>query len=73
VDLKRPSFIGDKAEDIACGRRAGLRTIQALTSYGAGEPAQPDFTAPDFAHTAAFVLSADPLRSGPLPKPRNLV
>jgi D-glycero-D-manno-heptose 1,7-bisphosphate phosphatase len=68
VDLAASFFIGDKADDIECGRRAGLRTIQVLTGHGAQEPAQPDFTVPDFPHAAAMVLAADPRGSALRPE-----
>ena len=35
VDLARSFFIGDKAEDVECGRRAGTRAILVRTGYGA--------------------------------------
>ena len=35
LDLSASYFIGDKAADVECGRRAGMRTILVLTGYGA--------------------------------------
>ena len=34
IDLARSFFIGDRASDIECGRRAGMRTILVETGYG---------------------------------------
>ena len=56
LDLSRSFFIGDKSSDIECGRRAGTRTILALTGYGADQDCAPDFTARDLADAADIVL-----------------
>ena len=45
IDLKRSYFVGDKAADIECGRRAGTRTILVLTGYGPQQTCTPDFRA----------------------------
>jgi D-glycero-D-manno-heptose 1,7-bisphosphate phosphatase len=58
VDLARSFFIGDKAIDVECGRRAGTRTILVRTGYGAAESCTPDFTAPDFSSAISLVLGA---------------
>jgi D-glycero-D-manno-heptose 1,7-bisphosphate phosphatase len=34
IDLARSFFIGDKASDLQCGRRAGTKTILVQTGYG---------------------------------------
>lgn len=34
LDLTRSFFVGDKASDVECGKRAGLRTILVKTGYG---------------------------------------
>jgi D-glycero-D-manno-heptose 1,7-bisphosphate phosphatase len=47
IDLANSYFIGDKASDIECGRRAGTRTILVLTGYGAEVRCPADFTARD--------------------------
>lgn len=47
IDLGRSYFIGDKRVDVECGRRAGTRTIQVLTGYGARQPSDADAVAPD--------------------------
>jgi D-glycero-D-manno-heptose 1,7-bisphosphate phosphatase len=43
IELGESWFVGDKASDIECGRRAGTRTIQVLTGYGAEERCGADF------------------------------
>ena len=59
LDLARSWFIGDKVIDIECGRRAGTRTIQVLTGYGAVQPAQDaDFRATDIAQAVGIVLGS---------------
>ena len=59
IDLARSYFIGDKADDIECGRRAGVRTILVLTGYGAQQNCSADFVASDFAQAAQFVIAGD--------------
>lgn len=56
IDLQRSYFIGDKSDDIECGRRAGARTILVLTGYGAEQQCQPDFIAKDLTEALAYVL-----------------
>jgi D-glycero-D-manno-heptose 1,7-bisphosphate phosphatase len=56
LDLSRSFFVGDKSSDIECGRRAGTRTILALTGYGAQQNCAPDFIARDLADAADIVL-----------------
>jgi histidinol-phosphate phosphatase family protein len=56
IDLARSFFIGDKSDDIECGRRAGVRTILVLTGYGAQQRCQPDFTVQDVTQAAPLVL-----------------
>ncbi|MDD5349221.1 MAG: HAD family hydrolase [Chthoniobacteraceae bacterium] len=48
IDLARSWFVGDKAADIACGRRAGTRTILVQTGYGAQTAAGPCDPPPHF-------------------------
>jgi len=57
IDLERSFMIGDKAADIECGRRAGMRTILVLTGYGAGEECCPDFRVPDVVLAIEVVLA----------------
>jgi D-glycero-D-manno-heptose 1,7-bisphosphate phosphatase len=56
IDLARSYFIGDKADDIECGRRAGVRTVLVLTGYGAQQNCNADFIAADFAQAAQYVI-----------------
>jgi len=65
IDLARSYFVGDKAADIECGRRAGARTILVLTGYGAQQRCAPDFTARDVAEAVEIILR----RSNPDPPP----
>ena len=59
IDLARSYFIGDKADDIECGRRAGTKTILVLTGYGAEQKCKADFVARDFAQAAESILGGD--------------
>jgi len=56
IDLSRSFFVGDKAVDVECGRRAGVKTIQVLTGYGASQPAGPDYLAKNVVEAVDFVL-----------------
>jgi len=56
IDLSRSFFIGDKKVDIECGRRAGVRTIQVMTGYGAGQPAEADYAAGDVVEAVNLLL-----------------
>jgi len=56
IDLGRSFFIGDKRVDIECGRRAGTRTIQVLTGYGAEQPGEADFVVRDAVEAVRLVL-----------------
>ena len=47
LDLPASWFIGDKAADVECGRRAGMRTILVSTGYGSTQDCVPDFRAPN--------------------------
>jgi D-glycero-D-manno-heptose 1,7-bisphosphate phosphatase len=48
IDLGASYFVGDKASDIECGRRAGTRTVLVQTGYGAQHAVcGADFTVPD--------------------------
>ena len=57
LDLPQSWFIGDKAADIECGRRAGTRTILVSTGYGAEQNCAPDFRAQDAVEAVAVVLA----------------
>ena len=59
LDLGRSWFVGDKAIDVECGRRAGTRTVLVRTGHGAGEPeAGADLVAADLVEAADRILSA---------------
>jgi len=60
IDLAASYFIGDKAIDIECGRRAGTRTIQVLTGYGSEQPSAPDFTAANVSAAVDWILHRHP-------------
>jgi D-glycero-D-manno-heptose 1,7-bisphosphate phosphatase len=57
IDLGGSFFVGDKAADIECGRRAGTRTILVLTGYGAGQVCTPDFTCADMPAAVDLILA----------------
>jgi D-glycero-D-manno-heptose 1,7-bisphosphate phosphatase len=57
IDLAQSYFIGDKAADIECGRRAGTRTILVLTGYGARQKCAADFVCGDVAEAVATILA----------------
>ena len=57
LDLAAAYFIGDKAADIECGRRAGMRTILVMTGYGAQQDCRPDLRAKDVVEAVAMVLA----------------
>jgi D-glycero-D-manno-heptose 1,7-bisphosphate phosphatase len=63
IDLAHSFFIGDKAADIECGRRAGTRTILVLTGYGAGQRGHPDFTARDVVEAVEIAIRQNPRRA----------
>ena len=56
VDLARSFMIGDKAADVECGKRAGVRTILVLTGYGAEQDCAPDYRAQDVVEAIRTVL-----------------
>jgi D-glycero-D-manno-heptose 1,7-bisphosphate phosphatase len=58
LDLARSYFVGDKPADVECGRRAGTRTIQVLTGYGADEPASADVTCRDALEAVDLILAS---------------
>ena len=58
IDLAGSFFVGDKAADIECGRRAGTRTILVLTGYGAGEQCMADWVCADAVEAVSLVLRA---------------
>ena len=43
IDLTRSYMVGDKAADIECGQRAGVKTILVATGYGAQQQCDPHY------------------------------
>ena len=56
IDLEGSFFVGDKAADVECGRRAGTRTILVRTGYGVSEECPADFIAADAASAVDWLL-----------------
>ena len=57
IDLSRSWMIGDRWRDVACGRRAGTRTIFINFDYSEPKDTAPDFTVMSFQEAVAVVLS----------------
>jgi D-glycero-D-manno-heptose 1,7-bisphosphate phosphatase len=57
IDLARSFFVGDKAADIECGRRAGTRTVLVRTGYGATQECAADYVAADLRDAVQWILS----------------
>jgi D-glycero-D-manno-heptose 1,7-bisphosphate phosphatase len=57
IDLAASFFVGDKAADIECGRRAGTRTVLVLTGYGAEQRCGADLTCRDAVEAAERILA----------------
>ena len=57
IDLAQSYFVGDKAIDIECGRRAGTRTIRVLTGYGSEQGSHPDIVVRDAVAAVDAILS----------------
>lgn len=60
IDLGASFFVGDKAADVECGRRAGTRTILVRTGYGAAQQCEADFIAEDAAAAVQWILRPRP-------------
>lgn len=57
LDLSRSFFVGDRAADIECGRRAGLRTALVETGYGKEHlGCGADVVVPDIGSAADWIL-----------------
>ena len=56
IDLARSYFVGDKAIDVECGKRAGTRTVLVLTGYGKEQPSPADFTAENAVAAVEWIL-----------------
>ncbi len=56
IDLARSFFVGDKAIDVECGQRAGMRTI--IVATGLEEPVRPaaDWSANNLLEAAEIIL-----------------
>ena len=58
LDLTRSFFVGDKAIDAECGRRAGLRTVIVRTGIEQhGEKVAADWIAKDLSEAATIILA----------------
>jgi D-glycero-D-manno-heptose 1,7-bisphosphate phosphatase len=57
LDLARSYMVGDKADDVECGRRAGVKTIQVLSGYGAEQVCAPNHQARDVVEAIEIVLN----------------
>jgi D-glycero-D-manno-heptose 1,7-bisphosphate phosphatase len=67
VDLSASYFVGDKAIDIECGRRAGVRTILVLTGYGREQNCAPDLTCADAVEAVERILAGTAQMPGQTP------
>ncbi len=56
IDLASSYFVGDKASDIECGRRAGVTTVLVKTGYGSRAVCEPDFTAENLVSAVELIL-----------------
>jgi D-glycero-D-manno-heptose 1,7-bisphosphate phosphatase len=57
IELGASWFVGDKAVDVECGRRAGTKTIQVMTGYGAEQRCEADLLCRDAVEAAAAIMS----------------
>ena len=58
IDLSRSFMVGDKASDVECGQRAGLKTILVQTGYGQEQRGcTPDALVKDIQAATTFILS----------------
>jgi D-glycero-D-manno-heptose 1,7-bisphosphate phosphatase len=58
IDLARSWMVGDRWRDMACGRRAGTRTIFINFDYSEPNATNPDFTVMSFREAVAVILGA---------------
>jgi D-glycero-D-manno-heptose 1,7-bisphosphate phosphatase len=56
IELAQSWFVGDKPIDVECGRRAGTRTIQVRTGYGAAQPSAADYVCDDAVRAIARII-----------------
>lgn len=57
IDLAKSWMVGDRWRDVACGRRAGARTIFINFDYSEPKDTAPDFTVMSFQEAVAVILS----------------
>lgn len=57
IDLAASWFVGDKAIDVECGRRAGTRTVLVLTGYGAEQHCAADLICGDAVEAVEQILT----------------
>jgi len=57
LDLPASYMIGDKASDVECGKRAGVKTILVMTGYGREQDCAPDYRAADAVRAVEIVLA----------------
>jgi D-glycero-D-manno-heptose 1,7-bisphosphate phosphatase len=58
LDLSRSWMVGDRWRDIACGKRAGARTIFINFDYSEANDTAPEFTVMSFQEAVAIILEA---------------
>jgi D-glycero-D-manno-heptose 1,7-bisphosphate phosphatase len=56
IELGASWFVGDKAVDVECGRRAGTKTIQVMTGYGAEQRCDADLVCRDAVEAVAAIV-----------------
>jgi D-glycero-D-manno-heptose 1,7-bisphosphate phosphatase len=57
IDLSASYFVGDKAVDVECGRRAGTRTVLVRTGYGATQEVTADMVCSDAVEAIGLILA----------------
>jgi D-glycero-D-manno-heptose 1,7-bisphosphate phosphatase len=60
IDLARSWMVGDRWRDMACGKRAGTRTIFINFDYSEPNDTAPDFTVMSFQEAVAIILGGPP-------------
>lgn len=56
IDRAASYFVGDKAADVECGRRAGTRTVLVRTGYGAAQDVTADIVCGDAVEAVGIIL-----------------
>jgi D-glycero-D-manno-heptose 1,7-bisphosphate phosphatase len=64
IHLPASFFVGDKAIDVECGRRAGTGAILVLTGYGREQTCAADFTAKDAVEAVNWILAGSSVAAG---------